>query len=135
MAEFIDKQKNKKKISCLSKAENKDYYDLSSAQKRIYYGSYILDSSSISYNLPGGIFMDKIPDIEKLENCFNKLIERNESLRTYFEIIDGVPVQKICKDFSFKIDVINATDDNINNYFVDFVKPFDLSKAPILRVR
>ena len=79
--------------------------------------------------------MDKIPDIEKLENCFNKLIERNESLRTYFEIIDGVPVQKICKDFSFKIDVINATDDNINNYFVDFVKPFDLSKAPILRVR
>lgn len=135
LAEFIDKQKNKKKISCLSKAENKDYYDLSSAQKRIYYGSYILDSSSISYNLPGGIFMDKIPDIEKLENCFNKLIERNESLRTYFEIIDGVPVQKICKDFSFKIDVINATDDNINNYFVNFVKPFDLSKAPILRVR
>lgn len=61
--------------------------------------------------------MDKIPDIEKLENCFNKLIERNESLRTYFEIIDGVPVQKICKDFSFKIDVINATDDNINKLF------------------
>lgn len=135
LAEFINMKQNKKQINHLSKAQDKEYYDLSSAQKRVYYGSYILDSSSVSYNLPGGIFMDKIPDIERLETCFKKLIERNESLRTYFEIENGVPVQKICKDFNFKIDIINATDDNINNYFVDFVKPFDLSKAPILRVR
>ena len=63
LAEFINMKQNKKQINHLSKAQDKEYYDLSSAQKRVYYGAYILYSSSVSYNLHCGIFMEKIPDI------------------------------------------------------------------------
>ncbi len=134
LAKFIDKQKLNNKNIKINTCDKKDYYELSSAQKRIYYGSYIIDNTSISYNLPGGIFMDKVPDIKKLENYFNKLIKRHEALRTYFEVLDGNPVQRIADKINFKIDVISGENSEIESYFNDFVKPFDLSKAPILRV-
>lgn len=49
---------------------------------------------STSYNVPGGIVFDKCPDLKKLENAFNKLIEKHSALRTYFRIENGELVQK-----------------------------------------
>ena len=134
LANFIEKQKINSRSITITHCPKKDYYELSSAQKRIYYSSYILNSNSIAYNLPGGIFMDKIPNKKKLENCFHILIQRHESLRTYFEIEEGKPVQKIADKVNFNIHIITATDKNFDTYFHEFVKPFDLSKPPIIRV-
>ena len=111
-----------------------EYYSTSSAQKRIYYASQIADSEATLYNSPGGIILDGTLDIIKLESCFNNLIKRHESLRTYFEIVNKELVQKIKKNINFKLDVINNSDfEELDNIFKDFVKPFDLSKAPLFR--
>ena len=92
---------------------------------------------SILYNMPGGIIFDKIPDIEKLSSCLNTLINRHESLRTYFDIVNNEIVQKIENKIDFNLEICNYTisNENLKKEFDDFVKPFDLSKAPLFRAK
>lgn len=110
-------------------------YPTSSAQKRIYYSSQLAGKNSIVYNLPGGIILDKTPDIDKLEKCFNKLIDRHESLRTYFELENGEVVQKIVEKIEFKLDVSSANYKDIPSCFKGFAKPFNLNIAPLFRAK
>ena len=113
--------------------ENKNYYAVSSAQRRIYYASKLDGNNSISYNLPNVIIFDKKPDIEKLNKCFKQIIQRHPSLRTSFEIIDEDVRQKITENVEFKIETQKTDLTNIDEIAKKFVKPFDLSKAPLLR--
>ena len=117
----------------ISQTTKKDYYLASCAQKRIYYSSNIAGKNSIVYNVPGGIIMEKIPDINKLENCFNKLIQRHESLRTYFDIVDGNVVQEILDNIDFKLNISSANYKDLDKCFKNFVKPFNLNTAPLFR--
>ena len=111
-----------------------DFYPTSSAQKRIYYSSKVA-GDKIAYNIPGGLVLSEMPDIEKLEKCFNKLIEKHDTLRTYFEVIGGEVVQKIKEKINFKIDFDDEICNDKYSAFTNFVKPFDLSKTPLLRVK
>ena len=114
-------------------AEKKEYYPISSAQKRIYYVSSV-DKSSLLYNIAGGLFFDVVPDTSKLENCIRVLIKRHESLRTSFFIVNEEIVQKIEDNIDFNLKVANQNDSSIEDLFKKFVQPFDLSKAPLFRV-
>lgn len=116
----------------IPKAEKKDFYPLSSAQKRIYY-TVQLTPESVTYNTPGGLVFNQLPDIEKLENCFKTLINRHSALRTYFAIEKGEVVQRVVSHIDFKLDVIHSEGRNIDDIFSEFVKPFDLSNAPLFR--
>ena len=111
-------------------------YKVSSAQKRIYFASQMDGSNSILYNIPGGIIFDQELDLEKLEKCIYTVIQHQESLRTYFEVENENVIQKIKEDIDFKLDVQdNVNFESIDSIFNDFVKPFDLSKAPLFRVK
>ena len=118
-------------------ALQKEFYNISSAQSRIYISSQMSDENSTLYNIPFGIIFDKNLDVKKLESCFNELINRHESLRTSFKIINSTPVQIINKNVDFKIDICKNViqPENLKNYFNEFVKPFDLSIAPLLRAK
>ncbi|MCP4153634.1 MAG: non-ribosomal peptide synthetase, partial [bacterium] len=88
------------------------------------------------------------PDLEKLENTIIKLIQRHESLRTSFHIMDEEPVQVIHDSVTFNIDYLesdvepgksrnlhkneNTEADLFNKH--SFIRSFDLSRAPLLRV-
>ena len=121
----------------VKKADKLSSYPVSSAQKRTYYASNIAGSDSTLYNISGGLILDQMPDINKLEDAFKKLITRHSSLRTYFEIQDDVVVQKILDEFAFKLDIESnhINNNQIESVFKDFVKPFDLSKAPLFRAK
>ena len=121
-------------IKNVSKSES---YPISSAQKRIYYACKMDSENSLLYNIPGGIIFEKALDIEKLEICLSKLINRHEALRTYFEIYNNEIVQKIQNKIDFKLDIYNDTIsyDDLKNKFNEFVSPFDLSKAPLFRAK
>lgn len=121
------------KIKPISKSSS---YNASSAQKRIYFASQIDGSDSLLYNVPGGIIFEKELDSEKLEKCIYTIIQHQESLRTYFEVENENVVQKIKDNIDFKLDVLENEDfENIDSIFNNFVKPFDLSKAPLFRVK
>ena len=132
IAEYIEAQiKNEyKEIKRIPEA---DYYELSSSQKRLYILSKI-EKDGIPYNMPGIVEIEGKIDRTRIEKAFRKIVERHESLRTYFEMHNGMPVQKILRRFNFNIEDKEAKKEEFEDIIKEFVKPFDLSKAPLLRV-
>ena len=122
-------------VETLVSVEKKDSYPTSSAQKRMYFAS-TMAGESVLYNIPGGIIIDGQIDVKKLETCFNTLIARHESLRTYFAFENDNVVQKVVDEINFKLDVQEKVDFNeLDILFKDFVKPFILDKAPLFRAK
>ncbi len=121
----------------ITKAPMQKTYPVSCAQSRIYYASILDGNNSVLYNIPGGLLLDNMPDIKKLEKCFQALIDRHESLRTYFEMDNNKLVQKIKDKINFKLEIDNSLikENKIKEYYNQFTKPFDLSKAPLLRAK
>ncbi|PNQ82013.1 non-ribosomal peptide synthetase [Paenibacillus sp. F4] len=116
--------------------ENKPFYAVSSAQKRMYILNQ-LDGAGISYNIPGALTLTGSLDHKALENAFRQLIDRHETLRTSFETMNGEPVQRVHDEVPFRMELTFAhgaapkeTDELVRN----FVQPFDLGQAPLFRV-
>lgn len=120
--------------SSIEPAERREYYALSNAQRRLYLLSQ-KSGASISYNTPDAIEIQGFVDKEKFSGTFNKLIERHESLRTYFEIKDEGPVQKILEVVEFSVEYTEAEENELPSILKAFIRPFDLNKAPLLRVK
>ncbi|MDQ1354794.1 MAG: hypothetical protein QG657_5103, partial [Acidobacteriota bacterium] len=128
-------------------AEKKEYYPLSSAQMRLYILNR-LDQNSTAYNIPYVFQLEGILDRDRMVAAFRKLIVRHESFRTSFDAIEDIPVQRIHHHVEFEIeyktwstDYTDYTDDKDNcrgaatlSPWSPFIRPFDLSKAPLLRV-
>jgi len=118
--------------SAIEPVEEKERYVSSSAQKRLYTLQQF-DMESTGYNIPGTLEIEGKLDIERLEAVFGKLIERHESLRSSFELIEEDVVQKIHKEAELEIEYKEARED-VEEILRSFIRPFDLSKAPLLRV-
>ncbi|UCH92906.1 MAG: amino acid adenylation domain-containing protein, partial [Candidatus Aminicenantes bacterium] len=128
------------RYTSIEPVEKKEYYILSPAQKRLYILQQ-LDQSGTVYNMPEVIPLPGEPDIVKLEETFKKLIRRHESLRTSFHMVSEQPVQKIHHHVEFKIESYLATEDTENTegepaapIISNFIRPFDLTRAPLLRI-
>ena len=132
LSDYISTLPQSTNANLIPKAEKLDYYPLSSAQKRIYYASS-MDNNSTLYNISGGIILNKYLDIDKLEECFNILIQRHGVLRTTFEIKENGVVQVIKEKVDFKLELDNSN--NIKDAYSNFIKPFDLSTAPLFRAK
>ena len=135
LSDFISSKNITNSGSIISKVNRSQSYVVSSAQKRIYFASIVSGEDSILYNICGGLILDSVPDVKKLEKAFNTLIKRQSSLRTYFEIEDGNLVQKIENKIDFKLDINSnlIKEEDLKNAFKEFTKPFNLSKAPLIR--
>jgi len=73
-------------------------------------------------------------DSRKMSETSRKLIDRHESLRTSFKVIDEQPVQEIHDDVEFEFEYYDVTDSQpAASLIEDFIRPFDLSQAPLLR--
>ncbi|MCO7224349.1 non-ribosomal peptide synthetase [Pleionea sp. CnH1-48] len=124
------------KISAVAKAE---YYPLSRAQRRMYMQSE-LDPDATTYNATAMIELAQAPVMEEEQEVLQHLVERHESLRTRFEMVEGVPVQKVSEQPKFEPYYLDASErkgsiESILQELVDeYVRPFDLTVAPLLRV-
>ncbi|GAB5525199.1 MAG: hypothetical protein Roseis2KO_30710 [Roseivirga sp.] len=112
---------------------DKAYYRASSAQKRLYF-IYELDKDSLAYNLPRAVKMKGELDPQQLQRTFTQLIERHESLRTCFLVIDGEVCQKIQPEMAFDLEHLQAKPNEVRDVIEQFVRPFDLENGPLLRV-
>jgi amino acid adenylation domain-containing protein len=112
--------------------EKKEYYELSSAQKRLFIRQQ-MDENNTSYNIPEILVIEGVLAGKKLEKAFRDLIARHESFRTSFEMIGNRAVQKIHENVEFKIDY-KESPGGVEDILRGFVRPFDLSTAPLLRL-
>ncbi|RUT68623.1 amino acid adenylation domain-containing protein [Flavobacterium cupreum] len=113
-------------------AEKRAYYPLSSSQKRMYF-LHEYNKDSLAYNLPAVITLNGALDKEKLQLAYQKLIKRHNNLRTSFEFAEGNPVQRILPDVDFSIADL-AKEEDVNKTIKNFIRPFDLHQAPLVRV-
>lgn len=128
--------KEKKSYSHILQAEPKVYYEASPAQKRIYMVQE-MNKNLHTYNITEALELVGNMNTTRLEKIIYKIIEKREILRTCFKIVDGKVVQQIkdMKDINFSIQKVayDATR-SIDEQIKSFVKPFDLSEAPLLRM-
>ncbi|MCU0286403.1 MAG: amino acid adenylation domain-containing protein, partial [Acidobacteria bacterium] len=140
LSELINKS-NKEKYAEIQVLEKKEYYLLSSAQKRLYFLRQ-LEPDNVTYNLPTIISLSGEVQIKKIEDVFKYLVKRHDSLRTSFHMIGGEPVQRIHDHVEFAIeylaaDIIGDKEKNIHysSFIIHrFIRPFDLTQVPLLRV-
>ncbi|MCR8842055.1 amino acid adenylation domain-containing protein, partial [Paenibacillus sp. SC116] len=118
--------------SSIPKAEEKAYYPVSSAQKRLYV-LHQLDSSELNYNLPSALQLEGTLNEAKVEKALTTLVARHDMLRTGFEIVDGEPVQRIHPLVAFKVEKLQASEDHVAAILEGFIQPFDLTQPPLLR--
>ena len=167
-------QAGKEEYISIMPVEEKEYYALSPAQKRLYVLKEMDESGmDISYNMPYGFMLEGRVNRSRVENSFKQLLKRHESLRTSFVPVNGEPVQKIHKEVKFEIEYYDikkvevedkeqTTEDrrqkteegrqtsdfrgqttaekagtNLSSVIrllsSEFIRPFDLSRAPLLR--
>ncbi|HLP47901.1 MAG TPA: amino acid adenylation domain-containing protein, partial [Candidatus Kapabacteria bacterium] len=138
LAEYI-RSKVEEEYESIQPVEKKEYYELSSAQKRLYFLQQ-LEADNVAYNIPLIISLPKEIQIEKLTEVFKQLLKRHDSLRTSFQMLDDMPIQKIHDNVEFKIKRFEMDDNGRNDghevqeIYSSFIRPFDLSLAPLLRI-
>ncbi|MCU0289388.1 MAG: amino acid adenylation domain-containing protein, partial [Acidobacteria bacterium] len=110
-------------------AEQKEYYELSSAQKRLYFLQQMKPGST-AYNIFQVVPLGKDIDTERLQDIIRKLVARHESLRTSFEIVNNEPVQRIHDNVKIKVFAeLFSKSDPPEAY------SFNLSRAPLFHTR
>jgi amino acid adenylation domain-containing protein len=114
-------------------AEKKEYYVMSSAQRRLKFLQQ-LDLNAIAYNTPLLVEMEGKIEKKKVKDTFKKLCEKHESFRTSFIMVENMPVQRINQVLEFDIGYYVDSRMEIENIVKDFVRPFDLLTPPLLRV-
>ncbi len=128
--EINGKNKDKENITVRGKLSKKvkissdELYPVTSMQRGIYY-TVNISEDNLSYNTPFGIVFDKIPDVKKLEQALNTIINFNQAFRTYFVTENNDIYQKVCDKIDFKLKVVDYKNE-------EFVKPFELDKAPLI---
>ncbi|MDU1412334.1 MAG: amino acid adenylation domain-containing protein [Clostridium sp.] len=115
----------------IENVKESDYYEASSVQKRMYM-LYELDKASTSYNMPMCYEIRGHYDIEKLEDTFRKLLNRHESLRTYFDNVNGDIVQRISKDSDVRL-IVKKIQGTLDEEISEYIKPFDLNRYPLFK--
>jgi acyl carrier protein len=133
------------RFTSIHAVEKREYYALTPTQMRFYLIQQ-LEPGNVAFNIPRVIPLIEEFDKEKLEQTFKQLIQRHDALRTSFEIVNGVPVQRIYDNVEFEIDYYDLTaktreetrrnNENHHPFFItrNFIRPFNLSQAPLLRV-
>lgn len=105
-------------------------HPLTPGQESLYVQSR-MDETGLAYNMPGALRLAARPDEARLRLAFRRLIETEETLRTAFLMEDGGVWQKILPSAPFQLPVFSAPDFDTARRL--FVRPFDLTKPPLLR--
>jgi glutamate-1-semialdehyde-2,1-aminomutase len=109
-------------------------YPMSSAQKRLFVLNE-LDGEQSSYQTPKAFIVEGELNIQKLEQCFAEVVNRHDSLRTTFAVqADGEMIQQVHAHVDFNVFYQESTEKKVDDIVKDFIQPFDLTKAPIMRV-
>ncbi|RPH89909.1 MAG: non-ribosomal peptide synthetase, partial [Chroococcales cyanobacterium metabat2.561] len=122
--------------SVISTVARTEALPLSFAQQRMWF-LYQMDQQNSAYNEALTIRLTGRLNIDILEQTINAIIQRHESLRTTFPMVEGKPIQKIAPSLKIKLLVINLKDipqEQIDKLIIEELqKPYDLTQSPLLR--
>lgn len=156
LAEYIDNAEENVHAP-IEAVEKKEFYPLSSAQKRMYVLNRMGKEDTV-YNIPSAMMLEGRLDKIRLEQTLMKMAARHESLRTSFKLVEGEPVQVIHPISAIRFNVgdydaarnvqgTESTGQNQDseetgealysmrcvNIIDSFIRPFHLPRAPLFR--
>ena len=105
-------------------------YPLLPIQQSIYV-QWRLDPTGLAYNMPGALQLPAGIDKDRLILALGQLVQHEELLRTYFVPAENTICQKIAPSVPFAISVLQGN--TLEEVAATFIRPFDLSQAPLLR--
>ncbi|MBB3905718.1 condensation domain-containing protein, partial [Methylobacterium brachythecii] len=107
---------------------------LSFAQARFWF-LWRMNPSSGAYNMPAALHLHGPLDRRALQQAFDALVVRQETLRTVFVQNAGPPEQVIVAPFPVQVREISASEeDALSLARAEAAEPFDLETGPLLRV-
>ncbi len=112
------------------------------AQQRLWFIDQ-LDPGNQAYIVPRAVRLVGKLDLQALEQVFNEVIRRHESLRTTFTSSNGVPVAVVTPKLALRLDIEDLTTlpeparepEAMRRSVEEARKPFDLAGGPLIRVR
>ncbi len=107
---------------------DKKLYDLTNSQKNFWLIEKFYSHTSIN-NIVGYLKFDKKANISAIEDAFNLFINKNDSFKLQFTVVDDVPKQFLCDYPNTKIEKIFI---NKKSELEDFEKNFPLKTFDIL---
>ncbi|MGF9907097.1 edeine biosynthesis hybrid PKS-NRPS EdeI [Brevibacillus porteri] len=119
-------------VSAIPVAEYREAYPATSSQQRIYVLEQ-MQEGAVAYNIPTVMMLEGELDREAFERAFVSLVQRHESLRTSFSIVDGELMQSVQPSIDFTLAYSEVDANEAKRTVEQFIRPFDLSKAPLVR--
>lgn len=116
-------------------------FPASFAQQRLWFLDQLIPGNAI-YNVPTVIRLTGSLKLAALEQTFNEIVRRHETLRTTFLVLDGQPLQAIAPSLTIPLCVLDLQELPADKQEVkakciitaEIEHPFDLSSGPLLRV-
>jgi amino acid adenylation domain-containing protein len=137
------KQSRQDRPEPVKPGEKKEYYPLSSAQIRMYV-LYQQKGKDVSDNITSALLIKGDFHPERCPGVFRAIVRRQEALRTSFIFCSDLPVQRVheAQDLTVEIGNDDLSGDgtgkraiNPDRLLKDFIRPFDLCKLPLFRVK
>jgi len=126
------------KKQLLQKTKNEDLTFPQSYGQRALYFLYITSPESTAYNVCFTARITSEINIPAFKKSFQRLINRDQSLRSNFKIIDGNPVQTVSgfKEICFtEVDVSDKSESEIKKIVTGYHRtPFDLENGDVFKV-
>lgn len=115
-------------------APSADYYPITPSQKQLYILSRF-KNAGIVYNIPFAVELIGKIDQKRLSDSILMMGRDYEILRSSFEVIDNKPVQRVHSDVYIKMEYAEASEASMDIVKREFVRPFNLSRPPLFRVK
>ncbi|MEO7020167.1 MAG: amino acid adenylation domain-containing protein [Ktedonobacteraceae bacterium] len=117
------------------------FFPLSFAQQRLWLLDQ-LEPGNTSYNVPMALRFHGCLDVAAFEHSFNTVVQRHESLRTTFVVVQGLPIQVVAAVAHLALPVIDLSGHHEGEREAEVrllldkeaQHSFDLAKGPLLRV-
>jgi amino acid adenylation domain-containing protein len=133
LAAYLKQQKSLGRYERVTVVPEAAWYPVSSAQRRMY-AMNCITGPSVVYNLHTFYVVDGRFDVDCLRSVVNQLVDRHESFRTSFELREGEAVQVVRHDIGDIFEYREKCDGTIVDACTSFLRPFDLSRAPLVRI-
>jgi amino acid adenylation domain-containing protein len=138
----LQKLKKQQQTPLLKPVSREKPLPLSFAQQRLWFIDQLEGENSV-YNVPFFWQISGILNINALEKAILEIIHRHEILRTSFSIVNESPIQIIHTQPELKIEILDwrqvAEKDKFSKAkhlaTAELKQPYDLAKAPLLRVK
>lgn len=141
LSDYIGRIDQKLQAPPIQRISRNQELPLSFAQQRLWFLDQ-LQPGNEAYNIPVGVRMHGVLNIEALQQSFQEVINRHEALRTVFTTVAGQPIQEIIESPSLTLPVVDLqhlapTEREAKALQLateEVQKPFTLDQWPLLRV-